>query len=81
MSTMNQITKITLAWEFYEQEVQKIHIAQKLEIHRETIHLNQYLFQFLGCGISPLGGSLFPLIFHPTFIPARINIVLIYLKL
>ena len=36
---MNQITKITLAWELYEQEVPKIHIAQKLGIHRETVHL------------------------------------------
>lgn len=34
---MNQITKITLAWELFEQEVPKSHIAHRLEIHRETI--------------------------------------------
>lgn len=39
MSIMNQITKITLAWELYEQEVPKIHIAQRVGVHRETIHL------------------------------------------
>lgn len=36
---MNQITKITLAWELFEQEVPKSHIAQKLLVHRETIGL------------------------------------------
>lgn len=36
---MNQITKITLAWELFEQQVPKNHIAQKLQVHRETIGL------------------------------------------
>ncbi len=36
---MNQLTKITLAWELYEQQVPKTHIAQQLEIHRETVGL------------------------------------------
>lgn len=39
MSIMNQITKITLAWELYEQEVPKTHIAQRVAVHRETVHL------------------------------------------
>ncbi len=36
---MNQITKITLTWDLYEQQIPKIHIAQKLGIHRETVGL------------------------------------------
>jgi len=36
---MNQITKISLAWELFEQQVPKTHIAQKLDIHRETVGL------------------------------------------
>lgn len=40
MSIINQITKITLAWELYEQEIPEIHIAQRIGgIHRETVHL------------------------------------------
>lgn len=39
MGIMNQITKITLAWELYEQQVPKKHIAQRLAVHRETVHL------------------------------------------
>lgn len=39
MDIMNQITKITLAWELYEQQVPKKHIAQRLAVHRETVHL------------------------------------------
>jgi hypothetical protein len=39
MGIMNQITKITLAWELYEQKVPKIHIDQRIGIHRETVHL------------------------------------------
>jgi transposase len=38
MDMTNQ-TLITLAWELYEQGVPKLHIAQKLGKHRETIHL------------------------------------------
>lgn len=38
MDMTNQ-TLITLAWELYGQGVPKIHIAQKLGKHRETIHL------------------------------------------
>jgi len=36
---MNQITKITLAWELYEEQVPKTHIAQKIGVHRETVGL------------------------------------------
>lgn len=36
---MNQLTKITLAWELYEQDMPKIHIATRLGVHRETVHL------------------------------------------
>lgn len=36
---MKQITKISLAWELFEQGVPKTHIAKQLGIHRETIHL------------------------------------------
>jgi len=36
---MNNLTLITLAWELHEQGVPKIHIAQKLGKHRETIIL------------------------------------------
>lgn len=36
---MNQITKITLVWELYGEKVPKIHIAQRLGIHRETAGL------------------------------------------
>lgn len=36
---MNQITKITLAWELFEQQVPKSHIAQQLAVNRETVHL------------------------------------------
>ena len=39
MSIMKQITKISLAWELYEQKVPKKHIAQRLSINRETVHL------------------------------------------
>lgn len=36
---VNQITKITLAWELFEAGVPKSHIAEKLGVHRETVHL------------------------------------------
>ena len=36
---MTNLTLITLAWELHEQGVPKIHIAQKLGKHRETIIL------------------------------------------
>lgn len=38
MGMINQ-TQIVLAWELYEQGVPKVHIAQKLGKHRETVHL------------------------------------------
>jgi len=34
---VNQITKITLAWELFENGVPKNHIASKIGIHRETV--------------------------------------------
>src|SRR3990167_8231439 len=36
---MNQLTKIFLAWERYEQAVPKSHIAAKLGLERETGHI------------------------------------------
>jgi len=33
------LTKITLAWELYEQGVPKSHIASKIDVNRETVHL------------------------------------------
>lgn len=38
MDVLN-LTKITIAWELYESGVPKVHIADKLKINRETIHL------------------------------------------
>lgn len=39
MEEVNQLTKITIAWELYEQDIPKSHIAKKLEIERETVHI------------------------------------------
>ena len=36
---VQQITKISLAWELYESGIPKAHIAQKLSLNRETVHL------------------------------------------
>lgn len=36
---VQQITKISLAWELYEEGVPKAHVAEKLCINRETVHL------------------------------------------
>lgn len=36
---MLNLTKITIAWELFEQGVPKTHIAKQLELNRETIHL------------------------------------------
>lgn len=36
---MNNLTKITLAWELFESGVPKSHIANRLNIHRETVGL------------------------------------------
>lgn len=36
---VDQITKIGLAWELFENRVPKSHIADRLEVHRETVHL------------------------------------------
>ncbi len=40
---VNQLTKITIAWELFEQHVPKSHIAGQLRVHRETVHL------WIGC--------------------------------
>lgn len=39
MEEVNQITKISLAWELFENRIPKSHIAEKLGVHRETVHL------------------------------------------
>jgi transposase len=36
---VNQLTKITLAWELFEESVPKTHIASQLAVARETIHI------------------------------------------
>lgn len=36
---MNQLTKIVLVWELHEEGTPKLHIARKLDVHRETVHL------------------------------------------
>lgn len=36
---MNKLTKITIAWELFEQAVPKSHIAKKLGVSRETVHI------------------------------------------
>lgn len=36
---VNQLTKITIAWELYEQKIPKAHIAKQLGVSRETIHI------------------------------------------
>jgi len=36
---MNQLTKITIAWEMFENNIPKSHIASKLGVGRETIHI------------------------------------------
>lgn len=36
---MNQLTKITLAWELFKSGVPKAHIASQLQLNRETVHL------------------------------------------
>lgn len=36
---VKQLTKITLAWELFESGVPKAHIASRLELSRETIHI------------------------------------------
>src|SRR3989304_544773 len=34
---MNQLTKIALTWELYEEDIPKTHIAERLGVHRETV--------------------------------------------
>lgn len=56
---VNQITKITLAWELFENEVPKSHIADKLQVNRETVRiwvseieklgLNSFIEKYLNC--------------------------------
>lgn len=36
---MNQLTKITIAWELYENGVSKVHIANQLQVNRETVRI------------------------------------------
>ncbi len=36
---VNQLTKIILAWELYEQGIPKAHIAKQIKVARETVHL------------------------------------------
>jgi transposase len=39
MDIMKNTTRIIIAWELYQQDMPKIHIAKHLERHRETVHL------------------------------------------
>lgn len=39
MEAVNQLTKITIAWELFEQGIPKAHIAKQLGVTRETVHL------------------------------------------
>ena len=39
MEEVNQLTKITLAWELFESGVSKSHIAKQLKLNRETVHI------------------------------------------
>lgn len=39
MIEVNQLTKITLAWELFENGVNKSHIGNKLEVNRETVRI------------------------------------------
>lgn len=39
MKKMQQVTKIILAWELYEQNIPKGHIAEQLYVNRETVRL------------------------------------------
>jgi len=39
MEEVNQLTKITIAWELFEQDVPKTHIANQLSLNRETVHI------------------------------------------
>lgn len=60
---VNKLTKITIAWELYEQGVPKSHIASQLEVSRETIHIwikgiqNLGLLEFLDAYISAKKGE------------------------
>jgi len=38
MENVDQLTKISLAWELYKNDIPKSHIANRLRIHRETAH-------------------------------------------
>jgi len=39
MEEMNQLTKVVLAWELFEQQVPKVHIGKQLCVHRETVRI------------------------------------------
>lgn len=36
---VNQLTRITIAWELFEKGIPKSHIARQLRLNRETVHL------------------------------------------
>ena len=56
---VNQITKITLCWELFENGVPKSHISDRLEVNRETVRiwisgirelgLNSFIERYLNC--------------------------------
>lgn len=48
MMEVNQLTKITLAWELFESAVPKSHIATQLGVTRETVHIWIKSIQELG---------------------------------
>ncbi len=39
MEEVNQLTKITIAWELFESGIPKSHIAEQIEVSRETVHI------------------------------------------
>lgn len=39
MEEVNQLTKITIAWELFESGVPKSHISRQIEVTRETVHI------------------------------------------
>jgi transposase InsO family protein len=50
MEEVNQLTKIIIAWELFEQDIPKSHIASKLGLNRETVHI--WINEILKVGLT-----------------------------